>query len=253
MTRKRKQRRDRRCVFVSLKTQQAQLDVQSVHCARDRLVTTRPRLIKQIRAILLERGMIIRIGERRFGKSSRSSCQPMLRSAHAWSDLFRTLRDEWAELDRRMKAYDDELLQMAREDERARRLTTIPGIGVIHATALIAAIGDAYAFAGGRDLAVWLGLSRAALDQWEDEDAWHIQARQPILTHIAHLRRASGTWAPISNRRSECGFEACETGLIQLWSPWRSPPQSWPASFGLRCATDERMSPHTREHAHKGR
>ena len=37
-------------------------------------------------------------------------------------------------------------------------LATIPGIGVMNATALIAAIGDGHTFARGRDLAAWLGL-----------------------------------------------------------------------------------------------
>jgi len=42
--------------------------------------------------------------------------------------------------------------------DRARHLTSIPGIGVIIATALVAAVGDGLAFARGRDLAAWLGL-----------------------------------------------------------------------------------------------
>lgn len=73
--------------------------------------------------------------------------------------LLQELRDEWTELDRRIKAYDDELMAMTREDDAARRLATIPGIGVINATALVAAVGDASAFAKGRDLAAWLGLT----------------------------------------------------------------------------------------------
>jgi transposase len=48
---------------------------------------------------------------------------------------------------------------MTREDDAARRLATIPGIGVINATALVAAVGDASAFGKGRDLAAWLGLT----------------------------------------------------------------------------------------------
>jgi transposase len=47
---------------------------------------------------------------------------------------------------------------MARDDEAARRLVKIPGIGTINATALVAAIGDATAFKRGRDMAAWLGL-----------------------------------------------------------------------------------------------
>ena len=45
-----------------------------------------------------------------------------------------------------------------KENEEARRLTTIPGIGAIVASALVAAVGQAESFEGGRDLAAWLGL-----------------------------------------------------------------------------------------------
>ncbi len=44
------------------------------------------------------------------------------------------------------------------QDRHARRLLTIPGIGALNATALVAAVGDAGTFARGRDLAAWLGL-----------------------------------------------------------------------------------------------
>ena len=75
------------------------------------------------------------------------------------STLLGDLRDEWSNLDRRIKAYDDELATLTREDAQARRLATIPGIGVINATALLAAVGDGSAFAKGRDLAACLGLT----------------------------------------------------------------------------------------------
>lgn len=68
------------------------------------------------------------------------------------------LRGKWRQLDARIAAFDAEFARMAREDEAARRLATIPGSGVITATALIAALGDARGFCRGRDLAAWLGL-----------------------------------------------------------------------------------------------
>jgi transposase len=61
-------------------------------------------------------------------------------------------------LDERIKAFDAEFVEMARADEAARRLSAAPGIGPINATALVAAVGDASAFAKGRDMAAWLGL-----------------------------------------------------------------------------------------------
>ena len=53
---------------------------------------------------------------------------------------------------------NDELAEHARTDEAARRLTSIPGIGVLGATALVAAVGDGEAFRRARDVPAWLGL-----------------------------------------------------------------------------------------------
>lgn len=68
------------------------------------------------------------------------------------------MRAQWCELDRRIAAFDAEFLAVARSDVTARRLSTIPGIGALNATALVAAIGNARSFARARDLAAWLGL-----------------------------------------------------------------------------------------------
>ena len=65
---------------------------------------------------------------------------------------------QWQAIDRRIAAFDAEFVAFVKEDEDARRLTTIPGVGVMIATALIAAIGKAETFDHGRDLAAWLGL-----------------------------------------------------------------------------------------------
>jgi transposase len=142
--------------FVDLKTQE-QLDMQTLHRARDRLVGERTALINQLRAILLERGMTVAQGRRRLERH--------LTSADALDDLsdrmrllIEDMRAQWSELDRRIAQMDAELAEWARNEEAARRLMTIPGIGVLNATALIAAVGRAESFARGRDLAAWLGL-----------------------------------------------------------------------------------------------
>jgi transposase len=72
--------------------------------------------------------------------------------------LIDDMRAEWLALDRRIAALDDEFAAGARSDADARRLATIPSIGVLNATALVAAVGNAQTFARGRDLAAWLGL-----------------------------------------------------------------------------------------------
>ena len=72
--------------------------------------------------------------------------------------LISDARAQWAELDRRIAAFDAEFVCWAKENEEARRLTTIPGIGAIVASALVAAVGRVESFERGRDLAAWLGL-----------------------------------------------------------------------------------------------
>ena len=145
--------------FVTLKSE-AQLDLQVLHRARQRLVSARTRLTNQLRAVLLERGVILpkRRAPLRQRLDELMSAGELGISARALR-LLEDLQDEWASLDRRVKAYDDELATLTREDDQARRLATIPGIGVINATALLAAVGDGSAFSKGRDLAAWLGLT----------------------------------------------------------------------------------------------
>lgn len=68
------------------------------------------------------------------------------------------LRRQWTVLDAQLEAIDTRLLAIARTDARCRQMMTIPGIGPIIATALIASIDGGQAFAKGRHLAAWLGL-----------------------------------------------------------------------------------------------
>jgi len=71
--------------------------------------------------------------------------------------LIEDQRAEWRELDRRIEAFDEEFARQARTDEAARLLTTIPGIGPLNATALVAAIGRARrrSHGGGTSLPGW--------------------------------------------------------------------------------------------------
>src|SRR3954466_1658744 len=145
--------------FVALKTE-AQLDVQVLHRVRDRLVGQRTSLMNQVRSLLLERGIVVPQGRR----SLLDAVAAVLVEGHA-SELGRRIRllledmlDQWRALDSRIAALDDEFAEMTRRDPAARRLATIPGVGVMNATALVAAVGDGRTFSRGRDLAAWLGL-----------------------------------------------------------------------------------------------
>ncbi|MGA2795529.1 MAG: IS110 family transposase, partial [Roseiarcus sp.] len=145
--------------FVEVKAQ-AQLDMQTLHRSRDRLVGERTALINQLRAILLERGIVAPQGKRKLerflvalmGEQDGSALTARMRM------LVADMQAQWQELDRRIAAFEAEFVAFVKEDADALRLTTIPGVGVMIATALIAAIGKAETFEHGRDLAAWLGL-----------------------------------------------------------------------------------------------
>jgi len=145
--------------FVPVKSEE-QSDIQALHRARERLVLERMALINPLRALLLERGIVAPKGRWEledelagFADEEGGALSPRIRL------LIEGLRAEWRQLDERIAAFDAEFAKMAREDEAARRLATIPGIGVINATALVAALGDGHSFGLGRDLAAWLGLA----------------------------------------------------------------------------------------------
>ena len=146
--------------FVEVKSQ-AQSDIQALHRARERLVSERTALINHLRALLLERGFVAPQGRRKLeeeltvfaDEDEIAGLSPRIRL------LIEDLRAEWRALDERIAAFDGEFVRMARDDEAVRRLTKIPGIGTINATALAAAVGNARAFRRGRDMAAWLGLT----------------------------------------------------------------------------------------------
>ena len=144
--------------FVELKSE-GQLDVQTLHRVRDRLVGDRTSLTNQIRSLLLERGHVVGQGHARLRLllSELLDCgvSPL---TPRMTFLLGDMRTRWEELDRRIAAFDAEFAAMARADDRARRLTSIPGIGALNATALVAAVGNGATFDKGRDLAAWLGL-----------------------------------------------------------------------------------------------
>lgn len=144
--------------FVQPKSER-QLDIQSLHRVRERLVGDRTALINQMRAILFERGIAVAQGKHKLVKAlpeiladEANGLSPRVRV------LLQDLRLEWRALDQRIGELDREFLKLAREDPAMQRLLEIPGIGPLIATALVAAIGDGSGLHRGRALAAWLGL-----------------------------------------------------------------------------------------------
>ena len=143
--------------FVDLKSGK-QLDMQSLHRARDRLVGERTALINQLRAILLERGIVMAKGRRKLELGLDQLLTGEMAIASRIRMLIEDMRPEWRALDARIGAFDAEFADLARQDASMKLLSTIPGIGPLKATAFVASVGKGEAFGRGRDLAAWLGL-----------------------------------------------------------------------------------------------
>src|ERR1700759_808941 len=144
--------------FVPIKTDD-QLDLQALHRVRDRLIARRTSVINQLRAFLLERGLVFakspaRLRERmpEILENADEGLTPRVRN------LLALLWNEWKDLEQQIVAMNEEVEQIASSDPACQRLRQIPGIGPLVATAIVAAIGNGAAFRKGREFSSWLGL-----------------------------------------------------------------------------------------------
>ena len=144
--------------FVATKSAD-QLDLQALHRVRERLVSQRTGIINQIRAFLLERGIAVRQGLRFLRAElpdilANPSDVLSLRMVRALEELSL----DWRRLDERIEGLTTQIELLARHDTACERLMSVPGIGPIISSAMVAAIGTGDVFSRGRDFAAWLGL-----------------------------------------------------------------------------------------------
>lgn len=188
---------------------QDQLDLQALHRVRSRLVSRRTATINQIRAFLIEQGITVRTGARALRNSllgilenRQDEISPRMRG------LIAGLYEDWISLDERIEALGGEIDQIGEKEANCRRLMSVPGIGPLISTAVVAAIGTGEAFKRGRDFAAWLGLvprqystgGRSVLGRISKRGSKYlrtlfIQAANVILMRPHNWQRFSfGTW-----------------------------------------------------------
>jgi len=144
--------------FVAIKTPE-QMDLLALHRVRSRLVGQRTGLINQIRGFLIERGITVRQGVMPLRKAL-----PDILSSNAevlsprMVRLIADLAQDWRRLDERIESVSAEIEVLAQQDDSCQRLMTVPGVGPIISSAVVAAIGNGSGFKQGRDFGAWLGL-----------------------------------------------------------------------------------------------
>jgi transposase len=143
--------------FVGVKTI-AQQDILLIHRIRSLRVKTRTALVNQIRGLLAEYGHVIAKGVDNVRQQLVDIISESTQLSERSRQLFYGLYEELLMLDDQIQQSDQRVMEEYKRCEVCQRLATLPGIGLITATALVAYIGDIKAFKNGRELAAYFGL-----------------------------------------------------------------------------------------------
>jgi transposase len=201
--------------FVAIKTPE-QMDLLALHRVRSRLVSQRTGVTNQIRGLLLERGVTVRQGlvplrqalAGILGSYSDALSPRMVR-------LITDLAEDWRGLDERIADVSAEIEALAAEDEHCQRLMSVPGVGPIISSAVVAAIGTGAGFKQGRDFGAWLGLvpkqestgDRTILGKISKRGNKYLRTLFVQAAHIVLVRRPHGArlglwpWIEAAGRR----------------------------------------------------
>jgi transposase len=144
--------------FVPVKNEQQQA-VLILHKTRDLLTRQRTMVTNAIRGHLAEFGLVAPPGPAGVSRlisfidaSARESVPVVARAA------LRILVEQVRSLSTRIKSCEERILRWHHKNPQSKRLATIPGVGPLTASALVASIGDASLFRSGRQLAAFIGL-----------------------------------------------------------------------------------------------
>jgi len=144
--------------FVPLKNTDQQ-SVLALHRARQSFVRARTAQANQIRSLLAEFGLILPQGIHHLAKRVPELIEDASNElTGSFRYLIQRLLEHLKELDRQVRELEVEIKAWHRANAASSKLETIPGIGPITASALVASIGDARNFENGRQVAAWLGL-----------------------------------------------------------------------------------------------
>lgn len=145
--------------YVEPKTVEQQ-DMQSLLRIRENYIGMRTKTSNQIRGLLAEYGITIKVG---IGHLRKALPQFIDRNAEngltaLFKELLESLYTTLLVFDERIDACDIQIAEIAKNDERCQRLQAIEGVGVITSVAMLALVGSGKGFKNGRHFSAFLGL-----------------------------------------------------------------------------------------------
>ncbi|SEC36906.1 transposase [Burkholderia sp. WP9] len=150
------QRQGMRFVAVKTEDQQAML---ALHRMRQQLVRFRVMQVNQMRGLLYEFGVILPQGRRASIEAAKAALATLADQLPAM--LTESLQDQLSRmlvLDEQIGRIEQRIIEWRRSDEACLRISEIPGVGLLTATAAVSVIGQAKNFRSGREFAAYLGL-----------------------------------------------------------------------------------------------
>ncbi|MFV2089995.1 MAG: IS110 family transposase [Pseudomonadales bacterium] len=212
--------------FVAAKTLEQQ-SVLHLHHARQLLVRQRVALSNHLRGVLLEYGFALPQGIQVLSKRLPELLEdgdnelPIL-TRH----LLAELKAQHDDLHERIEGLYRQIQAWHRASEISQRLATIPGIGVLTATALVATVGEGQGFKNGRQLAAYLGLVPRQASSGGKEHLLGISKRgdghvRQLLIHgaravVLHVRRRLKTGRPGGNPWVEQLLQRCHVNEVAV-------------------------------------
>lgn len=215
----------------------------SLHRMRSAWMATRTARLNAVRGLLRELGFAIPVGA--------NQVVPYVGALIADADaglpdamrlLLADATREIRELEARVRSAEHSLEALARECPIVTRLRTIPGVGLLTATALVAFVGDAHRFPSGRHFASYLGLTPRESSSGQRRHLGRISKRgdpylRLLLIHgarsvLCHAKKKATaehdrlrTWA--LDREQHCGHNKAAVGLANklariAWAVWRN-------------------------------
>jgi transposase len=226
--------------FVPVKSADRQ-GVLMLHRTRDLLMRQRTMTLNAVRAHLAEFGIITAQGPHKLLNLIRAIRQGEVSGLRQIAAVaLESLTSQLDTLAGEVRRLERQLMAWHRADETSQRLETIPGVGVITATALAASVPDPSVFKTGRQFAAFLGLvprqnSSGGKDRLGRISKWAMVICAGFWSSV--LPRWCGAPTP-TRRRPVPGCDACSSVNQRDWSPWRlptKPPGSpGPYSHGAR-------------------
>ena len=148
--------------------------IRTLVTARRQLLKMRLQMSNQIRGLMKTFGLVVPKG---MGSVFERNVRILLEGEDKLSCIVLPMLQAWGDIRRRVAELTKQLVVMAREDQRCRLLTSVPGVGTITATAFAAAVEDPANFRNSRSVGAWVGLTTKRYQSGEVDFDGHISRR----------------------------------------------------------------------------